>query len=383
MLIKKRWIKLEYDVKLHSNSMKILYDGIIYNTQPTGGINRYFANLIDGLPEDIQPSLTTYEIPPVTWPQSSKLKVLRYKKFRPRRISNKMEQLYFDRVANPKNYDVFHPTYYAPLVSCDWNGYDCPIVITVYDMIHELFADEMDSTGKFAQEKQCAVEAAQAILCISEHTKADLIRYCKVPEDKITVTYLAADLNADLSHGDEEVPSRPYFLYLGTRTSYKNFIGLIDALSVVVKTCNDFTLCVVGSPFTNEERRTIEYYNLSDNIEHIGYADDPYLAKLYRCSLAFVYPSLYEGFGIPPLEAMQCGTVVVAANTSSVPEVVGDGGILFDPRARGELADILLSLLDGSTAREPIIARGQERAKLFSWEKTVAQTVEVYRALAR
>ena len=363
--------------------MKILYDGIIYNTQPTGGINRYFANLIDGLPDDITPSLTTYDVPSVTWPQSPKLQIHQYKNFRPRRVSNKVEQLYFDRVANPKNYDIFHPTYYAPLVQRDWNSYGCPIVITVYDMIHELFADEMDATGKFGQEKRQAVEAAQAILCISEHTKGDLIKYYDVPESKITVTYLAADLNADLSHGDEAVPAWPYFLYLGTRTSYKNFVGLIEALSLVLNMRSDFALCVVGSPFTEEERKLIEEYDLSDNIEHVGYADDNYLAKLYRCSLAFVYPSLYEGFGIPPLEAMQCGTVVVAAKVSSVPEVVGDGGILFDPRAKGELADILLALLDGTIAREPIIARGHERAKLFSWEKTVAQTVEVYRALAR
>ena len=362
--------------------MKILYDGVIYNTQPTGGINRYFANLIDGLPSDIAPSLTTHQIPSVTWPQSPRLKVLQYRKFRPRRVSNKLEKFYFNRVASPGNFDVFHPTYYAPLVSRNWDDYHCPIVITVYDMIHELFADELDPTGGFGQQKKQAIAAADVVLCISKHTKSDLIKHYGVRESKIKVTYLAADLNADLSHGAEAVPKRPYFLYIGTRTSYKNFAGLIKALSQVVQTNVDFVLCVVGSPFTETEKNSIANHGLSANVEHVGYANDNYLAKLYRCSLAFVYPSLYEGFGIPPLEAMQCGTVVVAANVSSIPEVVGDGGLLFDPHASDELSDILLALLDGSIAREPLIARGHQRAKLFSWEKTVAETVGVYRSLA-
>jgi glycosyltransferase involved in cell wall biosynthesis len=109
---------------------------------------------------------------------------------------------------------------------------------------------------------------------------------------------------------------------------------------------------------------------------------DRHLAKLYRCSIALVYPSLYEGFGIPPLEAMSCGTPVIAANTSSIPEVVGDEGILFNPKSSDDLADILLSVLDNPLERDRLIKKGLQRSELFSWDRTVAQTLDVYCSVA-
>jgi glycosyltransferase involved in cell wall biosynthesis len=141
-------------------------------------------------------------------------------------------------------------------------------------------------------------------------------------------------------------------------------------------------LCVVGAPFNEREEKLILDLKLSDAIEQYGYVTDAHLAKLYRCSRAFVYPSFYEGFGIPPLEAMACGTAVIASNRSSIPEVVGDAGVLFDPASSDELADILPGLHGDEGLREQLIARGYERAKSFSWEKTAAQTVEIYRSLA-
>jgi glycosyltransferase involved in cell wall biosynthesis len=115
---------------------------------------------------------------------------------------------------------------------------------------------------------------------------------------------------------------------------------------------------------------------------HCGFASDAQLAKLYRCSAAFVYPSLYEGFGIPPLEAMSCGGVVVASDCSSIPEVVGDAGMLFNPNAIGDLTDILLFLLDNPLERDHLITKGLERSKQFSWEKTAAQTFNIYSSIA-
>jgi glycosyltransferase involved in cell wall biosynthesis len=120
---------------------------------------------------------------------------------------------------------------------------------------------------------------------------------------------------------------------------------------------------------------------LSDRIELYTYASDAHLAKLYRCSIAFVYPSLYEGFGIPTLEAMSCGTPVVASNCASIPEVVGDAGLMFNPKSVSDLTDIMLFLLDNPTERDRLISKGHQRAKTFSWDKTVAQTLEVYQSV--
>jgi len=143
----------------------------------------------------------------------------------------------------------------------------------------------------------------------------------------------------------------------------------------------DLALCVVGLPLNRTEKKLIAQLKLTNYIEHYSYANDYHLAKLYRCSIALVYPSLYEGFGIPPLEAMSCGTVTVASDCSSIPEVVGDAGILFNPQATLDLADILLSLLDNSLERARLIAKGHQRAKMFSWDKTVEQTLDIYRSV--
>lgn len=240
----------------------------------------------------------------------------------------------------------------------------------------------MDPEGDTTRAKQSAIQAADAVICISENTKNDLLKYFPAAESKTTITHLASEFSGDWAYGDETIPSRPYFLYVGSRDKeYKNFDTLLIAFSKAASVNPDILLCVVGSPFNDEEEEQITELKLTDRMQHYRYASDTHLAKLYRCSVAFVYPSLYEGFGIPPLEAMACGTVVVASNSSSIPEVVGDAGILFEPKAAQDLADILLNLLDSPSERDRLIARGHHRRQQFSWDRTAAQTVEVYRSL--
>ena len=137
------------------------------------------------------------------------------------------------------------------------------------------------------------------------------------------------------------MPERPYFLYVGLRYRYKNFGGLLASFARARSSLGGAALCVVGAPFSDGENKLIAELGLADAVEHYGHVSDAHLAKLYRCCVAFVYPSLYEGFGIPPLEAMSCGAPVVASNRSSLPEVVGDAGLLFDPARPDELTNIL------------------------------------------
>lgn len=364
--------------------MRILYDGQIYAAQAAGGINRYFANIIGRLPEDFTPSLTTCTSRSVNYPDHPNLKTYFYQRlgFRPGRVSYWLEKHYFRGVALFNSFDVIHPTYYSLLTRQEINQCRCPVVLTVYDMIHELFAEQIDVNGEQAEVKRRAILAADAIICISENTKKDLLERYTLPEEKVTVTYLATEIDASLAHGPEPVPSRPYYLYVGSRSSYKNFNRLLAAFAKATSVQSEIVLCVVGSPFDEAEEKLIAELKLTEQIEHYRYASDAHLAKLYRCSVAFVYPSLYEGFGIPPLEAMSCGTVVVASDCSSLPEVVGDAGILFNPQSTGDLADILLSLLDHPTERDRLIAQGYQRVQAFSWDKTVAQTLDVYQAVA-
>jgi glycosyltransferase involved in cell wall biosynthesis len=361
--------------------MRILYDGGASQEQGAGGIKRYFANLISGLPEDFQPHLTTCRAAEELEPSHPRLRFHRFRRFRPQRISLRLEKAFFGRVEETFAFDIAHPTYYTLLSQREVGQYRCPVVITVWDMIHELFPD-LYPNGEFLARKRRAIEAADAILCISENTKQDLLNRYPVDEAKVLVTYLAANLTLTAVGGEQSTPSRPYFLYVGARTGYKNFHGLLSAFAVAATLARDIVLCVVGPRFTNNEDRLIDELGLSGKVENYGAVSDSQLATLYQRSLALVYPSLYEGFGIPPLEAMQCGTLVIAANRSSIPEVVGEAGMLFDPDKQDALTDILVHVARNPEERQPFIERGYSRARQFTWHKTVRDTARVYRNLA-
>lgn len=359
--------------------MKILYDGQIYNIQAMGGISRYFANLITHLPPDFHPTILVTRPDTSGHPTHGKLRICQYQATRLRHISHRLDAFYLETFKNYKNVDVVHPTYYTLCTGQDISKIRAPMVLTVWDLTHEIFAPTLDPTGQHAEVKRRAILSAQAILCISQNTKQDLLERYDISPAKITVTHLAANIDATLSHGDEEIPDEPYYLYVGSREAYKNFDGLLRAFAKVASVKTEVILCAVGLPFDATEKQMITQLNLDGRVKNFGQVSDTHLAKLYRCSNAFVYPSFYEGFGIPLLEAMSCGTAVVASNTSSFPEVVGDAGILFDPRSDDDLADILLTLCDSPSERERLIKKGHERAKEFSWAKTVSQTLEVYR----
>jgi glycosyltransferase involved in cell wall biosynthesis len=293
-----------------------------------------------------------------------------------------LKKKYFQFVSDRCQPQIAHPTYYSLITGREVTKYKVPVVITVYDMIHEIFADIMDPTGEMSEIKRKSIFSAQAILCISESTKRDLLDRYPSLENRVTVTHLATEFQESYINQEATIPSRPYYLYVGARGGYKNFDQLLIAFSKMINKFPDLLLCVVGSPFTQEEYNRITELNLSQNIEHYGAVTDGQLAKLYNSSIAFVYPSLYEGFGIPPLEAMACGTVVIGSNVSSIPEVVEDAGLLFNPKSTDELVDQLLFVLENPNQRDFLIKKGKQQVQKFSWEKTTEQTVRVYKSLA-
>jgi glycosyltransferase involved in cell wall biosynthesis len=361
--------------------MRILYDGAITQELGAGGIKRYFNNVIKRLPDDFTPHFTTCRAAVETDPSHPQLYIHRFRRFRPQSVSVRLEKIYFGRVQDLFSFDIAHPTYYTLLSQREMGDYRCPVVITVWDMIHELFP-KLYPDREFVARKRRAIEAANAVICISENTKQDLIQHYRVSESKVFVTHLASDLDVNSLQGDERVPSKPYFLYVGTRAGYKNFDGLLLALAGATTLPPEVILCAVGAPFNEAEQKRIAQLGLSGKVENRGSVSDRELAALYRRSIALVYPSLYEGFGIPPLEAMQCGTPVVTSNRSSLPEVVGDAGILFDPERPDELANILVSLVANDCLRGPLIERGYQRVRHFTWDKTALQTLNIYRDLA-
>lgn len=361
--------------------MRIFYDGQIYLLQKTGGINRYFSNLIRRLPQDVVPVLSTYHVRPIHYPMHPNLQTFLFPGFRPQRVSCWIGKYYFRMVLPWHSFHLFHPTFHSFLAIDDISQCQIPIVFTVHDMIHELFP-AMDPTGQESEKKRKIIMAAQSVICDSDNTKQDLLNRYAVSEENVTVIPLASDLDEHLIDGDEPVPLPPplYYLYVGSRASYKNFDGLLSAFANAVSMQPELNLGVVGAAFTNTERTLITRLKLNNHILSYLNIPDSQLAQLYRHSVGLVYPSFYEGFGIPLLEAMSCGTVAIASNCSSIPEVVGEAGILFAPNKLDELTDILLDLPNNPTERERLIAKGYGRTKLFSWEKTAAQTIAVYRS---
>jgi glycosyltransferase involved in cell wall biosynthesis len=292
-----------------------------------------------------------------------------------------MEPHVFARAERRARPDVFHPTTYRLLTRRPLSAAPRPRVVTVWDMIHERFAATMDPDGAMAACKREAVAAADAILCISECTRRDLVELLGVPDERIVVTHLAGGI--DPAVAGPPVGGPPFFLHVGSRAAgYKNFDRLAAAFGRVAARSPGVRLRIVGSALDERETRLLAAAGASDRVVHEGVVGDARLAALYRDAVALVYPSLYEGFGIPPLEAAACGGVAAVSRAASLPEVMGDDAAWFDPTSVDDIEAALSRLLDDEAHRAALAARGPARAARFSWARTVARTVDLYRSLA-
>ena len=225
------------------------------------------------------------------------------------------------------------------------------------------------------------------IVTISHSTKRDLIHYFKIPDEKITVTHLAANENFRPMPESEVDAFRdkynicyPYILYVGTLEPRKNIPNLITAFSSLKKAGYPHKLIITGKPGWKYEKifETVRSLKLESEVIFMGRLSDKELPYIYNGAELFVYPSLYEGFGLPPLEAMACGTPVITSNSSSLPEVVGDAGITVDPYNVNMLASAMRDVITNSELRENMIEQGKDRAKRFNWESTARRTLSVY-----
>lgn len=365
-----------------SKPLKVLYDGMIFHRQLTGGINRYFEKLIDHLPDNVEPAITLSKSRENNFPKNHNLQVY-VKNFdlpRPlRKVSRAIRATRCNALRRSIAPDLIHATYYDTLGKCEKISNGPPIVVTVHDMIHEKFPRLLDRHGKHAAIKKRAIERADAIICVSQRTRSDLLERFPQCESRTRVIYHATELGQISPENWNSASERPYILYVGSRAGYKNFDGLLNAFAFVAERNRDIQLRTVGTAFSKAEQDRIGSLNLGSRIQNCGQVDDHRLARLYRNSVCLVYPSLYEGFGLPPLEAMSCDTPVVAANTSCIPEVVQEAALLFDPHSTDSMADALNCVIENDALRESLIAKGRQRCQAFSWSRAAGQTFEVYR----
>ena len=275
------------------------------------------------------------------------------------------------------NPDIVHETYFAikPV------GRARRRVVTVYDMIHDLFPEEHPNAKQWIAAKRAAVDRADHVICISENTRQDLVRLYGVDPARTSVVHLGHSLT--LERDAEKVDGagrRPSLLYVGYRAAHKNFTTLLQAYSSS-PILREFELVAFGGPpLLRDEQEEIRRLGIADRVRFES-GSDRELAARYQAATAFIYPSKYEGFGLPPLEAMSYGCPVVCSNAGAIPEVVGDAGVYFDPDNPEELRTTLERVATTETLQADLRTRGYARIAEFSWDKCAAETAQIYREI--
>ena len=266
-----------------------------------------------------------------------------------------------------------------------------PTILTFYDITPLQYPQTVSLKARvfFRVAATVALRAASQILTVSEATRGDLTNYFFVHPGKIRVTPLAADSSfrpqpaaeIDRVRAKYDLPAR-FVLYFGANKPHKNLPALIDAFSKLAT--RQTPPLIIGGAWDRrypQARHRAEQLRLGESVRFVGAVDEADLPSLYSAATIFVFPSLYEGFGLPVLEAMSCGTPVACADTSSLPEIVGEAALLFDPRSVADIKETVAALLEDDALRADLSARGLEQADRFSWQRTAASTLNCYREL--
>ena len=356
--------------------MKIFMDNIAFSLQKAGGISVYLTELINRMllnnvdVEFIEQNKSqsnifrkTLSLPPARIRKQGllPLSLIRYL---PVRIGSN------DRA-------VFHSSYYRTCSSSKIAN-----VITVYDFVYEHLESGL-SKYVHCKQKLHAISNADGIICISENTKNDLMKYCKnIDQKKIKVIYLAASnefhqlVDYDGTGAGsifDNLTMNKLVIFIGSRSSYKNF----DVAVATVQKLFGYTLAIVGGNSLSKDELLLLEKELPGRYVYLGKVDNRLLNLLYNRAFCLLYPSSYEGFGIPVLEAIQAGCPVVTTNRSSIPEVCGEAGLMAENICPDELAG-LIKLLERESFREQTIKLGIEQAGKFTWDKTYDETMEFY-----
>lgn len=358
--------------------MKILFDHQIFCLQQYGGVSRYYMELAYELNRNKDISIDI----PVLFSKNQYLTDLKHNKCYD--IKNKwidrliklINRAYTIWRLSIEKYDIIHPTWHAPYIIPFSKG---KLVITIHDMIHEIYGP---NNSKDIKNKKRYIYNSDAIIAISQNTKNDILRfYPDISPNKIKVIYHGTNY---LPHGKEpkivSVPDK-YILFVGKREGYKNAEILIKVVYDIIQEKKDIVLFMAGGgAFKKEETNLINTLRVGKYIVQADVSDSE-LSYLYRHAICFVYPSKYEGFGFPILEAFNNECPVISSKASCLPEVGGEAALYFDPDDRKELYLQITALIDNEELRNKYILRGKERAKFFSWEKTAEQTLDLYREI--
>lgn len=367
--------------------MRIAFDPQTFSLQPYGGISRYFletALALARLPDTEVCVLAFAHINAHLAAARNGASVGRRLPVLPEPLRPwlaRANQALARRWLARHGADLVHETYYARARTAPAG---MPSVITVFDMIHEKFPGYAPRTARVARVKRAAIERADHVICISENTRRDLIEMYGMEASRTSVVTLGHSLPAC---GDIEALRPildPYLLFVGKRGGYKDFETLLRAYAGAAALRRAYLLvCFGDAPFSRRELRLMDELGVArSRVRHVS-GDDASLAGHYRHASLFVYPSRYEGFGIPPLEAMSRDCPVVCSNAASLPEVVGDAALTFAAGDANALRAAIETVLGSADVAATLRRRGRERAARFSWELCARQTRAIYASVLR
>src|SRR5579859_129062 len=357
--------------------MKVAIDGHMVGGRETGN-ETYVKGLVGGLATRSDVDVTAY--------------------YSGRPWAPELPHLHFQRLLTPNPFvrlglelplrsmgrlDVLHMSYSAPL----WSA--APVVLTVHDICYatnpEWFS-ERDLRVLRANIPR-SIRRSAHVITDSENARGQIMAVYRVPESRITAIPIGPGAGAEPIDADEARteltgigldPSRPYLLAVGNLQPRKNLVRMVEAYQSVIEK-HDVDLVVVGPRHYRADDVVKAASSLAQRVRFTGYITDRQLAACYRCSTAFVFPSLYEGFGLPAIEAMSHGVPMACSNAGALPEVCGDAAVLFDPTSVEAMAEAINAVLDDSSLRARLSAAGLARAKTFSWARTAELTLDVYR----
>lgn len=362
--------------------MKILYDHQIFTSQVYGGISRYFYELINSYntnkdTETILPFMFSLNHYIKDEDNISDFPIFTNYQFKGKnRLLQTVNKIFSISTLTKKAFNVFHPTYYDPYFLNYLGGK--PFILTVHDMIHEKFSDNFPSRDKTSEHKRILCKHASKIIAISNNTKRDLIEIFGINESKIEVVYHGNSMHF-YNIGKQKVHKNDtYILFVGGRGGYKNFERFIKATSILLHEYSDLhVICAGGGSFNPQEIALFKQLNLEEKVSQRNVNDEE-LSFLYSGAIMFVFPSLYEGFGIPLLEAFSCKCPVVCSDASSFPEIAGKAAEYFDPYDIESIYQAMKGVLSSCERREELRIAGSKQLEMFSWSKAARETQRIY-----
>ena len=370
------WTKAEVNVVwrpiieriIGDKPLRVYFDYQAFVHQTFGGVSRYFAEIIARLPQ--------YGIEPVTgvrYSANTHLKALNLD-VRPapnRKIAKRLNRMYCRQEIREGQFDLIHATYFDPYV-LRANKRQKPLIITMHDMIDEVMHEGHSGPRK----KALLAEKATHIIAVSKHTKEDIKRILGVHSDKISVVYHGNSVVQETPISMPVLPKR-YILYVGGRQrKYKNFDLFLRAMQPIVKQESIEIVCV-GSPFSKPEQIRIQELGLEGKIQSL-FAGEDQLYTIYHKALCFIYPSCYEGFGLPILEAWSAACPLILSHSSCFPEIAGEAAIYFEENNAEDLTKHTLQVLRSENMREELVDKGKKRLQQYSWDKAAEETARIY-----